>query len=689
VRRLREALALTSWDLALTLGVIAWALAEAIWLSGPVPTGSRATFALAVTLPLAWRNRAPLAVLAFAAAGWAVAQRRAEAAQRRRALSAAEASADARVRAGTERERLRLAGELRTLIAATLAAMAERLERGGQGATLARSAEEVQELAAEAMAELRQLLGVLHEREEIVELATIGSSVEAARERGWQLAFDGAAAPRVTPGAELAAGRLVDELLTGPGPAGARATVRMVPREGGLRLRISGRGAVPTVLDDPAARRSLEERARLHGGRLGVLRLGRRWRVRAELPGVGTPEAAPRWPATLVGDLVVVAGAALVVLGDALAAPRPWTMAAVGAAWFVLPLALRRRAPLLVPFAIGSGLVLCEVAGLYGAPSPGPLVLALLAVGSIAMRAPSRPQAIGEVTLVLVPAVAVNWVQQAPGEPPTDTPIILFLAAMAYAFGRLVREQQLRAADAASGWERVEAEVDQRVAAALDAERRAVARDLHDVVAHSVSLASVLAGAVAAQAPRDPVAAQRSLESAREVVRQAQAELERLTLALAIGGAPALAAAPIGDLGAVIADARAGGQAVSATIDAAAAAGLPPVVAATAYRVVQEALTNARKHAPGSPVEVVVAVAAPGLELRVRNAPPHPMVGAVGSAGAPIGGAGRGLAGMAERVRLLGGELVAGPDDDGGFTVRGRVPISPGGGVQGGSPAVA
>jgi signal transduction histidine kinase len=209
---------------------------------------------------------------------------------------------------------------------------------------------------------------------------------------------------------------------------------------------------------------------------------------------------------------------------------------------------------------------------------------------------------------------------------------------------------------------RAEAEQGRRVAEARAAERAEIAREMHDVLAHRLSLLATYAGALEYR----PDAPPERLSAAAGVIRTgAHQALDELRDVIAVlrtedgepdGDRPVPALADLPDL---VAESRAVGTPVRVRDDVADPAALPGRTGRTAYRVLQEALTNARKHAPGQPVSIALD-GAPGarLEIEVRNA-----LSRESRATAAIPGAGRGLVGLTERVRLAGGQLdhVAGP----------------------------
>ncbi len=226
-------------------------------------------------------------------------------------------------------------------------------------------------------------------------------------------------------------------------------------------------------------------------------------------------------------------------------------------------------------------------------------------------------------------------------------------------------------------------------AADLAAERGRVARELHDSVGHALTVTTLQAAAAARLLESDPPAARAALSAIEETGRSAMADLDHVLglLRAERGQGEPAARAPmrtLADLGVLLDDAAQAGAQVttSAALSGDELANLPRATSQEAYRVVQEALTNALRHAPAEPVTVSVQVisagggapagADPHLEVRVQNPlSPVPIPG--GAAG------GRGLTGMAERVRLLRGDLTAGPDgraDAGSWVVRARFPLA-------------
>ncbi|MEV5765014.1 histidine kinase [Micromonospora sp. NPDC052213] len=266
---------------------------------------------------------------------------------------------------------------------------------------------------------------------------------------------------------------------------------------------------------------------------------------------------------------------------------------------------------------------------------------------------------------VLFPLVVGLWVRAR-----RDT-----LTALRDRAERLEREQEARA-------ERVRAE-----------ERARIAREMHDVVAHRVSLMVVHAGALEVTAT-DPATVD-TATLIRSTGRQALTDLREVLGVLrqpTPAGEPATtAAAGLAGVDDLVREARAAGQRIDRQ-DEGTPRPVPATVGRTGYRVVQEALTNVRKHAPGADTTVRLRYLPGGLEISVRTGPSaggparpgvdgRPVGGAArpGADGRPVGGAalpgaGLGLIGLRERVELLGGRLEAGPRD-GGFLVRALIPV--------------
>ncbi|MEV5767863.1 histidine kinase [Micromonospora sp. NPDC052213] len=214
--------------------------------------------------------------------------------------------------------------------------------------------------------------------------------------------------------------------------------------------------------------------------------------------------------------------------------------------------------------------------------------------------------------------------------------------------------------------ERLEREQQQRIARARSDERAHIARDMHDVVTHRVSLMVLQATALQVANGEDAVTIGQQIGATG---REALAELRALVAVLRNDDDTPLTPQPgLADLDVLIEESRRIG--IPVTLDVVNPTGQRPplLVEHTAYRFVQEALTNVHRHAPGAPTRVRIQQTAHLLRLSVRNGRGRPVT----DASLPAGG--HGLLGLAERVRLVGGEFTAGPTCDGGFEVTAEVP---------------
>jgi signal transduction histidine kinase len=206
---------------------------------------------------------------------------------------------------------------------------------------------------------------------------------------------------------------------------------------------------------------------------------------------------------------------------------------------------------------------------------------------------------------------------------------------------------------------------------AVAAERAAIARELHDVVAHHMSVMVVQAGAARAVSGSDPAATAEALRQIEASGRTGLIEMRRLLEVLkAEGDGDGRAPQPgLARLDELLDAMRASGLPVEAVVKGSPRP-LPPGVDLSAYRIVQEALTNALRHAGEASARVVVRYEPDKIELEIAD-------DGVGPPEDPEASAGHGLIGMRERVQLFGGELEAGPRPGGGFLVRARLPTEP------------
>ncbi|MEP7046067.1 MAG: histidine kinase [Ilumatobacteraceae bacterium] len=234
--------------------------------------------------------------------------------------------------------------------------------------------------------------------------------------------------------------------------------------------------------------------------------------------------------------------------------------------------------------------------------------------------------------------------------------------------GRLVRDRAERTSGLESELVRQREQQEANERAAAVAERARIARELHDIVAHSLSVVIVQSGAALGDfEDGDPLGAKHRVEAMERVARHALADMRRLVAA--DDGPETDDSGPqpgVRDLPVLLDEVRAAGLVVELTIEGNVEA-LPAGVDLTVFRIVQESLTNALNHAPGATAWITLTFAPTRVELSVANN------SAVGPDRGP--GGGRGLVGMRERARLYDGTLVAQARDDGGYEVRLTLPL--------------
>ena len=366
-------------------------------------------------------------------------------------------------------------------------------------------------------------------------------------------------------------------------------------------------------------------------------------------------------------DLWVVGGVQTTVHG-----PR------ISGALYVLcatvPLAFRRRWPLGVLCVVMGAIALDSL--VVGKAPQGLEVLlpALIAVYSVAAYADQRRALIG------LAVGFVGTVIEASLDPEVVTlgqlvivegGFFVGLGGGAWLTGRFVRARRLEAERSEHRAARIERDHKELARAAVVAERGRIARELHDVIAHSVSLMGVQAGAVERVLEHDPEHARETLRSIQSTARESVGELRRLLGILRADEEPAALAPQPGldRLAALVEESRRAGSPAELTVEGRARP-LPAGIELSAYRVVQEALTNARKHAPGADTQVLVTYGPAELELCVRNGAVTTTNGA-----ARLPGTGHGIVGMRERVALYGGSLETHAEEGGDFVVRARLPV--------------
>ena len=294
------------------------------------------------------------------------------------------------------------------------------------------------------------------------------------------------------------------------------------------------------------------------------------------------------------------------------------------------------------------------------------LIATMLLVAHAAYRLRTGASVLGYLGAAVVSATGIVVA----GESVWEFLFYTLILGPAWGVGLLLRRERERSIELGRLAAALEAERERQAEAAAAAERSRISRELHDAVAHSVSVMTLQVGVVRRRLHDQP-REEETLRRAEQLGRQAVDELRRIVGLVREGEGAQLAPLPsLDQLGELLDQVRTTGTAVTHTVTGTAVP-LPQALDMSAYRIVQEALTNALRHAPGAPVEVAVAYGGSDLELSVRNSAPCASPPAQGGAG------GHGVVGMRERVRLFGGRLHAAPVDGGGFEVRVWLPVQP------------
>jgi signal transduction histidine kinase len=341
--------------------------------------------------------------------------------------------------------------------------------------------------------------------------------------------------------------------------------------------------------------------------------------------------------------------------------PGPAVMYAFLLFW-TLPFAWRRR----YPVALASVIAVTAVAE-YGLAGYHNSVIALLALVfvpyNIGAYARSTRRIVLAMTIIAAGGLAIGIAHG----PRTLWNIValLFLLVAPLLAGLWVRQLRLRALMLEQLARQLEREREEQARSAVAEERARIARELHDEIAHAMSVIAVQADAAEGALARDPALVERPLVAIRDTARGALADMRRVLGGLR-GGDAELAPEPgLERIGALIEQARAAGLDVDLRVEGEPAP-LPASLDLAAYRVLQEGLTNVRKHAAAHHVEVVVRYSRDAVAVEVVD-------DGDGTGGG--GGSGRGLAGLRERITLLGGEFVAGPRSN-GFALRVTLPLT-------------
>ncbi|SEC17343.1 Signal transduction histidine kinase [Nocardioides exalbidus] len=369
-------------------------------------------------------------------------------------------------------------------------------------------------------------------------------------------------------------------------------------------------------------------------------------------------------------DRLLVAGMGLLTLGHVLSdQPVSFVLAVLE----VLPLLWRRTRPGAAFAAVAGVSVLQAVA--ITEPTVGQLAFPV-AVYSVARWSP-RWQGVAALLVGYAGALvaAVRWLMGFDADltaaaliPYTVT--IGAIVTAAWALGFAAQERERYVASLLARAEQAERMAEREVELAARDERSRIAREMHDVVAHGLSVIVIQADGARYAAAKDPDVAVETLETISATGRSALAEMRRLLGLLRDGDTGVVPQPSLDDVRHLVDEARAAGMRVDADLPADLSDGLPEVpdgVGLAAYRIVQEALTNVRKHAgPSAAVCIRVAVGR-DVEVEVRDDGR--------GAAAQSDGHGLGLVGMRERAAVHGGSVTAGPAAGGGYVVSARLPL--------------
>ena len=390
------------------------------------------------------------------------------------------------------------------------------------------------------------------------------------------------------------------------------------------------------------------------------------------MQGAAASAAVRRPPRT---DLLIAAAVALVAQAETWSTqaydPKPAYAAAAVA--MTVPLAWRRLAPLPVLAVVFVPLFAMRAAGqeLDSAYIMAVLILAFHAVGAHCERRRAIAGLGLGLSLLAVLLLFENLVSSPSDQQPAVGDFIFLggILGVVWAGSVALRERSLRAGELEQRADRLEHEREERARVAVAEERARIARELHDVVAHSVSVIAVQTGSMRRRLSRDRPQDAEELSAVERTAREALAEMRRLLgLLRSDDDGHSLAPQPgMGQLERLVEQVRSAGLPVELAVKGEPRP-LPPGVDLAAYRIVQEALTNVLKHAHAGRAVVAVRHTERGLELEIAD-------DGRGQSGTSTGD-GHGLVGMRERVALYGGSLDANPRSEGGFSVRATLPVA-------------
>jgi signal transduction histidine kinase len=342
----------------------------------------------------------------------------------------------------------------------------------------------------------------------------------------------------------------------------------------------------------------------------------------------------------------------------------PRWFAVPATALIVLPLLARRRFPFAAPAALwGLAAVLSFVDGRLVVFTTTASIAGLVAAFLLG-NLPDRTQARAGLVVVLTGAVILMY-----NNPSRTIDELVFIPVMflgGWLTGFTVRQRAAQAEEAEERAARAERERATAARIAVAEERGRIARELHDIVAHAMSVMVLQVGAVRHRLPQSLTEDKEALTEVEKAGRSALAEMRRLLGAMHDGGDVELAPQPgLDNLDALAERVSRAGLPVHLQVEGDVVQ-LPRAVELSAYRIVQEGLTNSLKHAKASRADVTVRYGAEDLELEVRD-------DGVGTSSSD--GLGHGLVGIQERVKIYGGEMLVGAGSKGGFVLTARLPL--------------
>ncbi len=381
----------------------------------------------------------------------------------------------------------------------------------------------------------------------------------------------------------------------------------------------------------------------------------------------------PRAGSLLLIDVVVVLTLAVTAVAQLWASPPAGLVGGAGvhmvlAAAFSLPLLFRRRFAVAVFVTVAASAWLqFELGGGLGQPFFA-VIIALYAVGAHG----SRPFTFVGPAAVVLQVLLADIPRLRDGAPWDEVVPAWFILLFVWGFGRWMRHRARAAVALAERAEAAERDRHEQAARAVTEERARIARELHDLVAHSIGVIVIQAQGAQRALDTSPDQAREALSSIETAGRSGMAEMRRLLGLLTDGGAGAgtLPQPTLNEIPDLVARLRATGVPVDLRVEGIVRA-LPAGIELTGYRMVQEATTNVLKHAGRVPVDVRLQYEPDWLDIEVIDQGPTDSM-------QPVNGhdsGSHGLVAMRERVSLYGGTLDTGPTTGGGFSVHARIPL--------------